>query len=932
MAYLNVKSSFSFLTSTIRIEQYVLFAKQNKLTELALADDNFHAVFDFYYQCQKQQIKPLIGLRLNLENDYLLIYAKSVEGLYQLFGISAIQSERQVTIEEINHAYPELYYVANQQILDLLSNVKNKVILQEKKIINHLLMSDLEYVETLLKIGEHPLPNIISFETALKHPINYDFTKNVDIKLPAHQVDIPAINNYDLDYNINYLKQLSLKGLTKRMGKLTHAYQTRLEMELNSIIKMGYVNYFLIVYDYVLFAKKQKILVGPGRGSAAGSLVAYALGITDIDPLKYNLIFERFLNPERISMPDIDLDFPYDERDRVIEYIVKKYGSEHVANIITYGTLQAKQAIRDVAKILNIDSYMINDILKDVDSHKTIKANLDNIKIKIKFNANRDLKKCLKIAMALEGLPRHTSIHAAGIVISKEPLINKIPLVKGINNTYLTGVSMEYLEPLGLLKMDILAIKNLTLINNVLKTLKLSFSDIELNDRATFDLFSKGLTEGIFQFEANGMRKFLKALKPNSFSDLVAATALYRPGPMDNIYEFAKRKNHEASIDYLDNKLINILEETYGIIIYQEQIMQIAVQVAGFSLAKADSLRKAMSKKDKMVLAGYMQSFIDGGLKLGYEQDFLEKLFSLILKFADYGFPKAHAVSYATISYKMGYLKTHYPQIFMANLLNINIGSELKINDYITECRNLNIGVLPPDINQSTDQFLIKDSMLVFPLSAIKMVGSASVKTIIEEREKGPFTSLIDFIIRCYGQAIKENTIIALIKAGAFDNFGYNKHTLINNLDAMINYASLVKDISLNLVAEPDIIKIDEYSEKELLNFEQSVFGFYLSGHPTAKYKGEHTTDLGNLGSFVGQTVKVIGIIKRIKTIKTKKGDNMSFITITDETGNVSLTIFPKVHEVIGTIPIDTLVEVIGNVELRNHELQIIVNNLVKLD
>lgn len=932
MAYLDVKSTFNFLTSTIRIKEYVAMAKECQLSELALADENFHAVFDFYYQCQKNNIKPLIGLRVKIENSYILLYAKNYQGLLQLFQFSTIQSERIITIGELDVNNSDLYYVAQSNILDLFKEVKNKVLLQETKQINHLLKEDLEAVEVLMKVGESTTTNIISFEEVIKQNLVYPFTQEVDIKLPKYRVDIPSINNFDLEYNVNYLKKLSLTGLRKRIGKITNDYQTRLERELSTIINMGYVNYFLIVYDYVLYAKKHKILVGPGRGSAAGSLVAFALGITDIDPLKYDLIFERFLNPERISLPDIDLDFPYDQRDLVIEYINDKYGSSHVANIITYGTLQAKQAIRDVAKILNINNFIINDLLKDINPQQTISDNLANIKVKIKVNTNRDLKKCLKIAMALEGLPRHTSIHAAGIVISEEPLLDKIPLVKGANNTYLTGVSMEYLEPLGLLKMDILAIKNLTLINNVLETVGISFNDINLDDQQTFNLFSQGLTEGIFQFEAVGMRKFLKTLLPNNFSEIVAATALYRPGPMENIYEYAKRKNKDTKIIYPHASLEPILKSTYGIIVYQEQIMQIAVKIAGFSLGKADILRKAMSKKDHNQLALLKQEFVNGGIKRGYEEQFLNQLYDLIFKFADYGFPKAHAVSYATISYKMAYLKAHYPQIFMANLLNINIGSEVKINDYITECRNLNIGVLPPNINCSASTFLIKDSMLVFPLSAIKMVGNTSTQAIIKEREQGPFTSFTNFVIRCYGQTVKENTIISLIKAGAFADFGYNKKTLIENLGSTINYANLIKGISLNLITEPDIIEVDEYSEKELLTFEQAVFGFYLSGHPTAKYKSENTTDISNLNNYIGQTIKIIAIIGRIKTIKTKKGDDMAFITAIDETGKTNLILFPKVYANVGQIQAESLIEVIGNVELRNHELQIIVNQFKLLN
>lgn len=930
--YLNVRSCYSFLKSIIKINDYVAFGKEKKLSCLALVDDNLHALPSFYNECIKNKIKPIVGLRLIINSEEILVIAKNSDGLKQLYKLATKHSVQGLEIPDLNQDNENLIFIGDHSVYEKLDQVNHRYINKEKRVVAYLNKDDEQYLKVLKAIGDLDLDHEMSFASACNNMEDYDFIDDINIVIDKKEPKIPSINGKPLTYNIDYLKTLSVSGLEKRLGgKVDNIYSQRLKYELDVIINMGFVNYFLIVYDYVLYAKKSSILVGPGRGSAAGSLVAYSLGITDIDPIKYQLIFERFLNPERISMPDIDLDFPYDERDNVIKYIANKYGSEHVSGIITYGTLGAKQVFRDVLKVRGVNNIIINEVTKLIDGHKSISENLNNPRLKVKLNGSVELKKSLDIALVLEGLPRHTSSHAAGIVISDEPLTEVMPLVAN-NDILLSGFSMEYLENLGLLKMDILAIKNLTLISNVLKEVGLNFNDIKLDDKDTFEIFGMGLTEGIFQFEADGMKKFLKELKPNCFMDLVAATALYRPGPMQFIYDYAKRKNNIVPVTYLDKSLTPILKDTYGIIIYQEQIMQIAVSIAGFSYSKADTLRKAMSKKDKKLLIDFKQSFITGGLENGYSESLLNKIYEDILMFANYGFNKAHAVSYATISYKMAFLKKHYPVQFMRELLNINITSDNKLALYKEECEQLKINILKPDINLSSDKFILYNGSLVFPLLAIKGLGNVAVKTILDERNNGEYKSIYDFVARTFNLGIKESSLLTLIKAGVFDSFNINKQSLVNNIVNIVNYGNLISSIDQDLILEPSLELVDEYSEKDLLLMESELFGFYLSSHPVIKYKTEKfVVDISSLDKCLGKTVKLVGMITRIKEIVTKKGDKMAFITICDETGKINITCFPNLYQTLNNEKGD-IIKLVGEVNNHNNELSVIAKTIEKVE
>ena len=742
------------------------------------------------------------------------------------------------------------------------------------------------------------------------------------------------------DKNIDskeFLHNLSLKGLNKRLNNnVPKEYLERLDKELSVIDKMGFNDYFLIVYDYVLYAKKNHILVGPGRGSAAGSLVSYTLGITDIDPLKYNLLFERFLNVERVTMPDIDIDFDALKRQNVIDYVINKYGEKKVVGIITFNTLGAKQVIRDVGRVLDLNQSLIDTLAKSCPKDLTTSYK-ENNNFKKLVNNSEDLKKLYDIALHLEGLPRHVSIHAAGVVMSKYDIDETIPLYKNQLGMYVSAYSKDYLEPLGLLKMDFLGISNLTLIDEVINNIRkdtnlnITFENIPLNDKKTLETFANGDTEGIFQFEAPGMIKFLKKLKVNDFKDIVAATSLYRPGPMDSIPTYLERRKNPRKIDYIDPSLEDILKETYGIIIYQEQVMQIAVKMAGYTLGEADILRRAMSKKKEDVLLKEKEKFISGSIKNHYSKETAQKVYDLILKFANYGFNKSHAVAYAMIAYRMAFLKTHFYEYFMLSLLTNVINNESKTNIYISKLRSKNIEVLPPDINQSTSTYSINNKKIICPFGIIKNIGINTINDILIEREKGLFTSFTDFVKRTYHRGINKKILEQLIMSGAFNQFGYNKHTLILNLENILNYAELASDNTLIVLAEPIIDEVAEYTKEELVNQEFNTFGFYLKSHPVSKYKDANAINTLLLDDYNGKYISIVLEVINIKEIMTKKNDVMAFIKASDEYKQIDLTLFPDEYQTYHNLKKHDIINVYGKVEKRFDNYQLVVSKITIL-
>ena len=702
---------------------------------------------------------------------------------------------------------------------------------------------------------------------------------------------------------------------------------------------MGFCDYFLIVSDYVKYAKEHDIIVGTGRGSAVGSLVAYCLMIIDVDPIKYDLLFERFLNPERISMPDIDIDFEHDKREEVINYCINKYGKKRVVPIITFGTLGAKQAIRDVAKAMDIKLEIVDLLCKLIDSKKDLKSNYnDNLKIRDLLNRKEELKKCYGIAMKFEGLKRHTSIHAAGVVMSNVDLDEVIPLDKS-HDFYVSGYDMTYLEELGLLKMDFLAIKYLTTIHNIIDSINkdyninIKFDSIPLNDSKAIEIFNRVETLGIFQFESDGMMNFLRKLQVTSLDDLFAAIALFRPGPMQNIPTYINRKNGKEKVDYIHEDLTSILKPTYGIMIYQEQIMQIARTMADYSLGEADILRKAMSKKKKDILLKEKEKFTSRAVNKGYDIELVNRVYELMLKFAEYGFNKSHSIGYSIVAYKMAYLKAHYPKNFITYLLSMEINDENKTKQYIYEAKKYNISILKPDINLSEKKYKIENSGIRYPLSNIKNVGISSVELIISERENGKYLDIYDFIRRCYGKSVTSKTLESLIYAGAFDSFGYNKKTLITNLDLIINYGELIKDLDRSYALEPEIKAIDEYTIKELMEQELSMFGFYLTNNPVTEFKRKipNTVDLKDIKNYFDKIVSVVVYVDKIKEINTANGDKMSFMSASDELDTIDIVLFPKIYVRYQNIVKGDIINVIGRVEKRFDKYQIVVNSLVKM-
>ena len=971
MAYtaLEVKTSYSILNSLNDIKKLVNLAVSYGYSSLAITDENnMFGVMEFYEECLKNNLKPIIGIDLTIDDGHILLYAKNNKGYKNLIKLSTIISDKELTYNDLLEYKDNLILIMpfsfyNEKIFSIYEDkfigyntIEERNKITEKKVY----ISNVSY----LKENDHKYLDYAKMIKQGKIIGEYELNNHKGMHLPTQEEIINISNKEDLDNNTyiidncnvtleytegllpiydknidskEFLHNLSLKGLNKRLNNnVPKEYLERLDKELSVIDKMGFNDYFLIVYDYVLYAKKNHILVGPGRGSAAGSLVSYTLGITDIDPLKYNLLFERFLNVERVTMPDIDIDFDALKRQNVIDYVINKYGEKKVVGIITFNTLGAKQVIRDVGRVLDLNQSLIDTLAKSCPKDLTTSYK-ENNNFKKLVNNSEDLKKLYDIALHLEGLPRHVSIHAAGVVMSKYDIDETIPLYKNQLGMYVSAYSKDYLEPLGLLKMDFLGISNLTLIDEVINNIRkdtnlnITFENIPLNDKKTLETFANGDTEGIFQFEAPGMIKFLKKLKVNDFKDIVAATSLYRPGPMDSIPTYLERRKNPRKIDYIDPSLEDILKETYGIIIYQEQVMQIAVKMAGYTLGEADILRRAMSKKKEDVLLKEKEKFISGSIKNHYSKETAQKVYDLILKFANYGFNKSHAVAYAMIAYRMAFLKTHFYEYFMLSLLTNVINNESKTNIYISKLRSKNIEVLPPDINQSTSTYSINNKKIICPFGIIKNIGINTINDILIEREKGLFTSFTDFVKRTYHHGINKKILEQLILSGAFNQFGYNKHTLILNLENILNYAELASDNTLIVLAEPIIDEVTEYTKEELVNQEFNTFGFYLKSHPVSKYKDANAINTLLLDDYNGKYISIVLEVINIKEIMTKKNDVMAFIKASDEYKQIDLTLFPNEYQTYHNLKKHDIINVYGKAEKRFDNYQLVVSKITML-
>ena len=943
---LNIKTGNYLLSSMIQIKNLIKVATENNIKVLTITDNNMYGVIDFYKECTKNNIKPIIGLEITLDSLQYVLYAKGYEGYKNLIKLATITSsedllaivpyESRKLYNDLKKIYEHIFigYKNDNEKAKIKSNntvYMNKILCLEKEdeiYLKYLYAikegKTIKEIDDITDVSLLPLKNI-------EEENNQKIIDLCNLELKFHQDLMPVI--FDKSYEI--LKQKCIDGMKKIFGDTVNKkYMIRLKTELNTIKEMGFCDYFLIVADYINYAKDSNILVGPGRGSAAGSLVSYLLNITTIDPIKYDLLFERFLNKERITMPDIDVDFEDIKRDEVINYCINKYGVKKVAPIITFGTLGPRQALKDVGRVLEIDSKKLDILSKMIDPRISLLDNYKNKKVKDFVSQHEELKKVYKIALKIEGLKRHTSIHAAGIVMSKKDLDEVIPLDKSHTDFYTTGYDMNYLEEIGLLKMDFLGLKNLNLISNILNEINdLDFDNIKEDDKKALNIFKTANTTGIFQFESSGMINFLKKFNPETFNDIVAALALFRPGPMQNIDSYIRRKQGKERINYLHPSLEKILKSTYGIIIYQEQIMQIANVMAGYTLAEADLLRRAMSKKKEDILLKEKDKFINQSVKKGYTKKVATEVYDLILRFANYGFNKSHSVAYAMISYRMAYLKAYYPKIFMKNLLSSAINSDKKTMEYIYECKLNNIHITPPDINKSEDNYIIDKNNIIFPLTNIKNIGINAVKIILDERKKQKFKDIFDFVRRCYGKAVTKKVIQNLILAGAFDQQSYNKKTLIENLEVIINYGEIGEYLDEEMF-KPELEIKEEYSRQELMNFELEIFGFYLSNHPITEYKLKNpkAIEIRQLNNYFDKNIQSIIYVEKVRVIDTKRKEKMMFITASDELDKIDIVVFPKVYNKHINIENNDILLVTGKVEKRYDEFQIIASDLEKLN
>lgn len=758
-------------------------------------------------------------------------------------------------------------------------------------------------------------------------------------KLPHFQLPEGESDSFE------YLQKLCFSGLRERYPNDDGTVAKQLDYELEMINKMGFVDYFLIVSDFISYAKSQKIPVGPGRGSAAGSVVSYTLGITDIDPIKYSLYFERFLNPERVSMPDIDIDFCVNRRGEVIDYVNRKYGHDHVAQIVTFGTMAARAAIRDVGRVLDFSYADTDAVAKNVPMavNMTIKEALKLSKpLRDMYESDESLHRLIDVAEALEGMPRHASMHAAGVVITDRPVHEYVPLSKN-DESVVTQYQMTTLEELGLLKMDFLGLRNLTVLEDAAKMVRRTEPDFEVDkipdgDKAVFDMISAGRTSGVFQLESSGMTAVCTGLKPKSIEDITAVIALYRPGPMDSIPRFIESSGNPDKIRYKHEMLKPILEVTYGCIVYQEQVIEIFRRLAGFSLGQADMIRRAMSKKKHKVIDAERVAFvhgdesrgIDGAVKRGVPEATANSIYDEIIDFASYAFNKAHAVSYAVVSYRTAYMKRRYPRQYMAALLSSVLDNSLKIAEYIAECREMGIKLLPPDVNESLADFSVSGDNIRFGLVAIKSIGRGFINELIARRdEDGPFRSLEDFCRRMAGRDLNRRAVENLIRAGAFDSLGFKRRALLRVAGVMIDGIQKESrdnvDGQLNLFGEPEfsetasmqieIPDIEEFTRAELMAMEKETTGLYLSGHPMDEYReavrragivpigaimSDFSSENGAKRFSDGQSVTIAGVVQSSRTRATKSGTLMSYINLEDDSGAIELVVFQRALDACG--------------------------------
>ncbi len=802
--------------------------------------------------------------------------------------------------------------------------------------------------------------------------------KRCDVEIVFGEQKVPKFDVPEGFTAYTYLQALCQEGLQRRYDPVTPELQERLDYELSTIEKMGYVDYFLIVWDFIKYAKDHGIPVGPGRGSAAGAIVSYCLGITDIDPIHYSLLFERFLNPERVSMPDIDVDFAPEGRQDVIDYVVEKYGKEQVVQIVTFGTMAARMVIRDVGRALDMPYAVVDRIAKMIPmgaqgANITIDDALQSsADLKAAYEEETDVRYLVDMSKKLEGLPRHASMHAAGVVIGQRPLDEYVPLSKGSENAITTQFTKDTVEELGLLKMDFLGLRNLTVIQDALENIKEStgidvdIDRLDINDKAVYDMLSSGHTEGVFQLESNGMKSFMKELKPRNIEDVIAGISLYRPGPMDFIPVYIEGKENPEAVTYDCPQLEKILSPTYGCIVYQEQVMQIVMELAGYTMGRSDLVRRAMSKKKDDVMQKERQNFVYGSKELnvpgcinrGIDEETANTIFDKMIDFAKYAFNKSHAAAYAMVSYQTAYLKCHYPKEYMAALMTSVMDRTTKVSEYIAHCKQLGIEILPPDINEGYGKFSVTDKGIRFGLSALHSVGDAVIDSIVEERKaNGPFKDLKDLAKRLSNKEVNKRTLESFIKSGALDCFPTNRRQMMMMYTEVLDIVNREKKNAmsgqmslLDMMGEEDkkafdiaYPKVSEYEKEEKLAYEKEVLGIYATGHPLENYQSmlQKNVDATTSDFVIDPETESAGVMDQLyytlggmvaaKTVKmTKSNQNMAFITLEDTVGTLEVVVFPKSYERYRQhLEVDSKIFVYGRASVSEKESKLILDKLV---
>lgn len=897
-----------------------IFGKDNFFLEL-----QDHGIAEQHYvNPQLLRMSEETGIELICTNDVHYTYADDADAHDILL---CIQTGKKVTDENRMRYTGGQYYLKSPEEMAELFKYAPQAVANTEKIAER---CNVEIEFGVTKLPKFAVPQGYTSWTYL----NYLCYEGLKKRYPDQAADI-SVDEFVRLANEEAVEDR--KDVVIKIAEDTNNIFQRLAYELSVIYSMGYVDYFLIVWDYINFAKRHDIPVGPGRGSAAGSIVSYCLEITDLDPIKYSLIFERFLNPERVSMPDIDVDFCYERRQEVIDYVVEKYGKDCVSQIVTFGTMAARAVIKDVGRVLDLPYAMVDNIAKMVPREIGItidKALSENPDLKSEYENNEVVKDLIDKSKRLEGLPRHASMHAAGVLICGKPVEDYVPLSTGSDGAVVAQFVMTTLEELGLLKMDFLGLRTLTVIKdaeNLIKKYNKDFSihDIDYSDKGVFDAISTGKCDGIFQLESAGMKSFMKELKPRSLEDLIAGISLYRPGPMDFIPQYIKGKNNQDSVTYACPQLEAILKPTYGCIVYQEQVMQIVRDLAGYSWGRSDLVRRAMSKKKAYVMEQERKNFIygnpDEGVKgcvnNGIDEKVAGKIYDDMIDFAKYAFNKSHAACYAVVSFQTAYLKTYYPVEFMAALMTSVIDNTSKVAGYIYACKQMNIGILPPDVNESQMEFTVENGKIRFAMAAIKSLGRPTIQAILKERgENGSFVSMQDFVTRM-SHALNKRAIENFVKAGAFDTFGHTRKSMMIVSESMLDSAikhnkdSMSGQMSLfDFAAEEDkkafeirIPDVAEYTKEELLGYEKEILGVYVSGHPLDEYTGMVNKYITNVSSDfevddeLGETkardgaIATIGGLITEKTIKTtKKGQLMAFLTVEDVVGTVEVVVFPN--------------------------------------